>query len=85
MTAKGVAILLREYRSKWLGVAIGKRTTAQIECPHIIEEDAFEILTTEDEELGTDHGYGIVVTTTARSGTIDHCAGPLTRYWSAKL
>jgi hypothetical protein len=69
--------------SKWLGAAIGKRTTVQIECPHIIEE-LLAILTTEDEELGTDHGYGIV-TTTAWSGTIDHYAGPLSRYWSAKL
>jgi hypothetical protein len=62
--------------SKWLGAAIGKRTTVQIECPHIIEEDLLVILTTEDEELGTDHGCGIV-TTKARSGTIDHYAGPL--------
>jgi hypothetical protein len=68
---------------KWLGTATGKRTTVQIECPHIIEE-LQAIPTTEDEELGIDHGCGIVPTT-ARSVTIDQYAGPLSRYWSAKL
>jgi hypothetical protein len=84
VTPKQVAILLREYRVKWLGAAIGKRTTVQIDCPHIIEQDLLAILTTEDEELGTDHGCGMIVTT-APPGTIDNYAGPLSRYWSAKL
>jgi hypothetical protein len=83
MTPKQVAILLREYRSKWLGQVISKRTTVQIECPYIIDRLPAD-LTTEDEELGTNHGCGIV-TMTARSGAIDHYAGPLSRYWSAKL
>ena len=75
MIPKKVAILLRKYiGSKWLREAIGKRTTVQIECPHIIDGLPAS-LTTEDEQLGTDHGYGIVVTTTW-SGTIDHNAGP---------
>ena len=60
-----------------------KRTTIQIECPHIIDDLPANI-TTEDEELGTDHGCGLAVTN-ARSGAIDHNAGPLSRYWSAKL
>jgi hypothetical protein len=76
MTPKEVAILLREYRVKMLGAAIGKRTTVQIECPHIIQQDPLVILTTENEELRTGHGCGIV-TTTAWSGTIYHNAGPL--------
>jgi hypothetical protein len=29
--------------------------------------------------------YSDIVITTAWSGTIDHYAGPLSRYWSAKL
>jgi hypothetical protein len=80
---KRLRFYCRNIGSKWLGAAIGKRTTVQIECPHIIETISADP-TTEDEELGTDHGCGIV-TTTARSGTIDHYAGPLSRYWSAKL
>jgi hypothetical protein len=83
MTPKQVAILLREYRVKWLGAAKGRRTTVQIKCPHIIDFLPTN-LTTEDEELGTDHSCGWTVTM-ARSGTIEHNAGPLSRYWSAKL
>jgi hypothetical protein len=69
--------------SKWLGTAIGKRTIVQIECPHIIDGLPGN-LTTEDEELGTDHGCGMVQTTIGPR-TIGHNAGPLSRYWSAKL
>jgi hypothetical protein len=36
---------------------MGKRTTVQIECPHIIGGLPANP-TTEDEELGTDHGCG---------------------------
>jgi hypothetical protein len=60
-----------------------KRTTVQIECPHIII-GLFPNPTTKDEELGTDHVRGMVVTT-ARPGTIDHNVGPLSRFWSAEL
>ena len=78
-----VVILLREYWVKWPKAAKGKRTTVQIKCPHII--DGLPInLTTENDEFGTSHGCGWVVTS-ARSGTIDHDAGPLSRYWSTKL
>jgi hypothetical protein len=62
---------------------MGNRTRVQIECPRIIEKIPVD-LTTKNKELGTDHGCGMVVTT-ARSGTIDHHAGPLSQYWSAKL
>jgi hypothetical protein len=37
----------------------------------------------EDEELGTDHRHSMAVTT-ARPGTIDHDAGPLSRYCNAR-
>jgi hypothetical protein len=60
--------------SKWLEAANGKRTRVQIERPHIIGGLPAN-LTTEDEELGTDHGCGWAVTT-ARSGAIDHNTGP---------
>ena len=60
-----------------------KRTTVQIECPHIID-DLPANMTTEDEELGTDYGCGLVATS-GQSRTIDHNAGPHSRYWSAKL
>ena len=83
MTPKMVVILLVEYRIKWLDAAIGKRTTAQIECPHII--DGLPVnLTTKDEELGTDHGCGMVPTTTRPEHT--DCwwnPGPLLRFWRA--
>ena len=69
--------------SKWLGAAIGRRTTVQIECPHVIETDR-AIPTTEDEELGTDHGCGMVITTIGPE-TIDHKVGSLAQYWSTKL
>ena len=60
---------------KWLGEVIGKRTTVQIERPNII--DGFPANhTTEDEELGTDHGCGMAVTTAWR-GIIDYNADPL--------
>jgi hypothetical protein len=81
MTPKVVAMLLQEYRVKWLGAPISKRTTVQIECPHIIG-DLSANPTTEDEELGTDHGCGMVATT-AGTGTIDLNVVPLSRYWSA--
>jgi hypothetical protein len=71
--------------SRWLGAAIGKRTTVQIECPHIIGALPANLnLTTEDEELGADHSYGMVVTT-ARSRTVDYNAGPISQYWSAEV
>jgi hypothetical protein len=56
-------------------MTMGKRTRVQVEPPHIIQELAVD-LTTEDEELGTDHRHGMAVTTN-RPGTIDHDAGPL--------
>ena len=59
--------------SDWLGATI-----VQIECPHIIHGFPAN-LTTKDEKLGTDHLRG-KVTTTARPGTIDHNAGPLSRF-----
>jgi hypothetical protein len=62
---------------------MGKRTIVQIKCPHIIENIPAD-LTTKDEELGTDHGCGMVGTTIGPR-TIDDNAGPLSRYWSAKL
>ena len=77
MTPNGAAILLWGYRVKIALAAIGKRTTVQIESPHII--GLLANLTTEDEELGTNHGCGMVVTT-IKSRTIDHNAGPLSRY-----
>ena len=69
--------------SKQFGAAIGKRTTAQIECPYIIE-NIRAVPATEDDELRTDHGCGVPHT---RIGprTIDHNAGPLSGFWSAKL
>jgi hypothetical protein len=70
-------------RSEWLGAAKDKRTTVQIKCPHIIEGLLIN-LTTEDEELGTDHGCGWIVTTIGPR-TVDYNVGPLSRYWSAKL
>jgi hypothetical protein len=54
---------------------MGKRTRVQVERPHIIQELPVD-LTTEDEELGTDHRHGMAVTT-KRPGAIDHDAGPL--------
>ena len=57
---------------------MGNRTRVQIERPHIIRASAAR-LATEDEELGTDHRHGMAATTN-RSGTIDHDAGPLSRY-----
>jgi hypothetical protein len=60
-----------------------ERTTVQIECPHIIDGLPANP-TTEDEELGTDHCCGRVVAIIGPR-TIEHNAGPLLRYWSAKL
>ena len=59
-----------------------KRTRVQIECPHIIEKFPV-VLTTKDEELGTDYCHGVAVTT-AGSSAIGHDAGPLSRYWSTR-
>ena len=56
-------------------MTMGKRTRVQVKRPHIIEELLVD-LTTEDEELGTDHRDGMTVTTN-RPGTVDHDAGPL--------
>ena len=61
--------------SKWFGAAIGKRTIIQIECPHIIENIPADP-TAKDEELGTDHGCGLIDTRMG-SRTIDHNASPL--------
>src|SRR6266403_2078702 len=62
--------------------ARGKRTTTQIECPDIIKIFLFD-LATEDEEIGTNQSHGMVVTT-AGPVTIDHDAGPISRYWNAR-
>jgi hypothetical protein len=61
---------------------MGKRTRVQIKCPHIIQNHAAG-LTTEDEELGTDHRHGMVkpIDGTANT-TFDRDAGPLSRFWS---
>jgi hypothetical protein len=59
-----------------------KRTSVQIECPHIIKGRPTD-LTTKDEELRTDQRHGMIATTTG-SRTIDHDAGPLARYWSKR-
>jgi hypothetical protein len=69
--------------SKWLGAATGNRTSVQIKCPHIIDGLPINV-TTEDEELGTDHGCGWALKTIGPR-TIDYNVGPLSRYWSAKL
>ena len=57
---------------------MGHRTRVQVECPRIIQVPTVGP-TTEDEESGTDHCHGMV-TTTDGPGTIDHDAGPLSRY-----
>ena len=56
---------------------MGNRTRVQVECPHIIQEPIDP--TTENEELGTDHRHGMAGMTDG-PGTIDHYAGPLSRY-----
>lgn len=76
MTPKKVAISLQKnVRSEWSGAAKDKHTIVQIKPPYIIE-NIFADQSTKDEELGTDHRHGMVVTTT-RSGTIDYDASPL--------
>ena len=60
---------------------MGKRTTVQIQCPDVIKTQTGGPAT-EEEELGTDQRHGMVETT-AGPGTIDHDAGPLSRYWNA--
>ena len=62
---------------------MGKRTAVQIECPHIIDGRPTNP-TTEDDELGTNHGCGMVETIIGPR-TIEHNAGPLSRFWSTKL
>ena len=57
---------------------MGHHTGVQIECPHIIQA-LLVGLTTEDEELETDHRHGMAETTDG-PGTIDRDAGPLSRY-----
>ena len=54
---------------------MGKHTSVQIERPHVIENLLID-LTTEDEEHVTDHGRSMGVTT-ARPGTINYNAGPM--------
>jgi hypothetical protein len=61
---------------------MGDRTRVEIECPHIIRKLSVG-LTTEDEELGSNHRHGMAITTDG-PGTIDHDAGPLSRYWNAR-
>jgi hypothetical protein len=58
-----------------------KHTTIQIQCPDIIKIP-FGGPASEDEELGTDQRHGMAVAT-AGPGTVDHDAGPLSRYWNA--
>jgi hypothetical protein len=62
---------------------MGNRTRVHIECPYIIKKFP-EDVTTKDEELGTDHRRGVIVTS-GGPRTIDHDAGPLSRYWSARI
>jgi hypothetical protein len=78
MSPKQGLIQLSRYRVRVAQAAMSNRTRVQIECPQIIQK-LFSILTTEDEELGTDHRHGMP-TTTFGTGTIDHDAGPLSRY-----
>ncbi len=63
--------------------ARSKRTTIQIQRPYIIQIPLIDPGATEDEEIGTNQSHGMVVTT-AGPVTIDHDAGPLSRYWNAK-
>ena len=67
-----------KIESKWLKAAMGNRTRVQIESPHIVQVIPIP-MTTEDEELGTDHRHGMVETTSG-PGTIDHDAGPQSRF-----
>jgi hypothetical protein len=60
---------------------MGNRTRVQVECPYIIKKLPVGV-TTEDEELGTDHRPGVVITS-GGPRTIDNDAGPLLRCWSA--
>ena len=84
MTPNEDLILLLTYLVKWLREAMGKRTRIQIECPDIIKIPPGVIVqATEDEELGTDQRHG-VEGTAAGLGTIDHNAGPLSRYWNGR-
>jgi len=56
----------------------------QIQCPDIIITPLIDPgPATEDEEIGTNQSHGMVATTTGPV-TIDHGAGPLSRYWNAK-
>ena len=64
--------------------ASGKRTMIQIQYPDIIKILlGGGGLATEDKELGIDQRHGMVEAT-AQPGTIDHDAGPLSRYWNAR-
>ncbi len=60
----------------------GKRTAIQIESPDIIKTPLTDPAT-EDKEIGINESYGMGVTT-AGPGTIDHDAGPHSRYWKAR-
>ena len=57
---------------------MGNRTRVQVERPRIVQAPTVGP-TTEDEELGTDHRHGMAETTDGPE-TIDHDAGPLSRY-----
>jgi len=59
-----------------------KRTTIQIQSPDIIKTRLVGHAT-EDEEIGTNQSDGMVATT-AGPGTINHDAGPHSRYWKAR-
>ena len=54
---------------------MGERTSVQVKCPHIIQKLPV-YLTTEDEELGSNHRHRMAVTTDG-PGAIDRDAGPL--------
>ncbi len=61
-----------------------KCTTIQIERPDIIKKPLIvRGPATEDKEIGTNQSHGMFATT-AGPGTIDHDAGPLSRYWKAR-
>jgi hypothetical protein len=72
--------LLLKIWSKYLREARGKRTTIQTQCPDIIKTSVAGPAA-EDEELGleTDQRHGMVQSS-AGPRTIDHDAGPFSRY-----
>ena len=54
---------------------MGERTSVQVKCPHIVQKLPVD-LTTEDEELESNHRHRMTVTTDG-AGAIDRDAGPL--------